>query len=394
MIYLDNAATTLQKPPEVYDAVIDAMKHHGNPGRGACEASLVASRAIYGARDALTQFFGGSDPSRLIFTANATDSLNAIIRGIFRPGDHVITTQLEHNSVLRPLYDLEEYGVKVTVVGCCAGGTLAIDEVRAAVTPHTKAVVCTHASNVTGNTVDLEILGALAHAHGLLFIVDASQTAGILPVDAARMQIDVLAFTGHKGLMGPQGTGGYYVREGVEIRPTRSGGTGVHSFLRHQPQELPERLEAGTRNSHGIAGLLAGVRVIQHIGLSDIYEKEHRLMVHFIEQLKDVAGVVFYGDYAPQGRVVQGYEQIVRAPIVALNVRGNDGYIDAGELSDWLMQEYGIATRAGAHCAPLMHQYFGTEKQGMVRFSFSYYNTMEEVDEAAAAVREIACDVW
>lgn len=394
MIYLDNAATTLQKPPEVYDAVIDAMKHHGNPGRGACEASLVASRAIYEARAALTQFFGGSDPSRLIFTANATDSLNAIIWGIFRPGDHVITTQMEHNSVLRPLYDLEEHGVDVTVVGCCVGGTLAIDDIRAAITPHTKAVVCTHASNVTGNTVDLEALGALAHAHGLLFIVDASQTAGILPIDVASMQIDVLAFTGHKGLMGPQGTGGYYVRDGVGIRPTRSGGTGVQSFLRDQPQELPERLEAGTLNSHGIAGLLAGVRAIQHIGLAYIYEKEHRLMVHFIEQLKDVTGVCFYGDYAPQGRVMPGYEQIVRAPVVALNVRGRDGYIDAGELSDWLMQEYGIATRAGAHCAPLMHQYFGTEKQGMVRFSFSYYNTMEEVDAAVAAVREIAKQVY
>ena len=393
MIYLDNAATTIQKPPEVYDAVLDAMKQHGNPGRGACEASLVASRAIYEARVTLTQFFGGSDPSRLIFTANATDSLNAIIRGLFRPGDHVITTQLEHNSVLRPLYDLMESGVQVSIVDSRAGGTVAPDDIRAAITARTKAIICTHASNVTGNLVDLEALGVLARANGLWLIVDASQTAGMLPIDVERMQIDVLAFTGHKGLMGSQGTGGYYVREGIEIRPTKSGGTGVHSFLPHQPQILPERLEAGTLNSHGIAGLLAGVRALQRIGVPQIYKKEHRLMVYFIERLKDVAGVHFYGDYAPQGRVAPGYEQIMRAPIVALNVTGRDGYIDAGELSDWLMQEYGVATRAGAHCAPLMHQYFGTEKQGMVRFSFSYYNTPEEVEEAAAAVRAIARDV-
>lgn len=381
MIYLDNAATTLHKPEVVIEAVADAMRHLGNSGRGSGSASLQASRVIYEARRTLTAFFGGTDPSRLVFTANSTESLNIALHGLFVPGDHVITTELEHNSVLRPLYaEQEQNRISLTIVKSGEKGTVDYEEIEAAVRPETRAIVCTHASNLTGNVVDLYRMGQIAKEHGLLLVVDASQTAGVLPIDVEKMHIDVLCFTGHKSLMGPQGTGGLYVREGVDIRPFKSGGTGVHSFLKNQPDDYPEHLEAGTLNGHGIAGLLAAVREIEKIGLNVIYEKEHRLMQQFYEGVRKIPGVKIYGDFSDPAAV--------RCPIVSLNI----GEMDASEVSDWLQEEYGIITRAGAHCAPLMHQHFGTEKQGMVRFSFSYYNTEEEVLAAIRAVKDIATE--
>lgn len=381
MIYLDNAATTLQKPEAVIEAVADAMRHLGNSGRGSGSASLQASRVIYEARRTLTALFGGTDPSRLVFTANSTESLNIALHGLFVPGDHVITTELEHNSVLRPLYaEQEQNRLSLTIVKSGEKGTVDYEEIEAAIRPETRAIVCTHASNLTGNVVDLYRMGQITKEHGLLLVVDASQTAGVLPIDVEKMHIDVLCFTGHKSLMGPQGTGGLYVREGVDIRPFKSGGTGVHSFLKNQPDDYPEHLEAGTLNGHGIAGLLAAVREIQKIGLPAIYEREHQLMQLFFDGARKIPGVKIYGDFSDPAAV--------RCPIVSLNI----GEMDASEVSDWLQEEYGIITRAGAHCAPLMHQHFQTEKQGMVRFSFSYYNTEEEVLAAIHAVEEIAAE--
>lgn len=379
MIYLDNAATTLRKPEAVIEAVADAMRNMGNSGRGSGSTSLRASRVIYEARRTLTEFFGGTDPSRLVFTSNSTEGLNMAIRGIFVPGDHVITTELEHNSVLRPLYgEQEQNGISLTIVKSGKQGTVDYEGIEAAIRPETRAVICTHASNLTGNVVDLYRMGQIAKRNGLLFVVDASQTAGVLPIDIERMQIDVLCFTGHKSLMGPQGTGGLYVREEVEIRPFKSGGTGVHSFLKKQPDDYPEHLEAGTLNGHGIAGLLAAVREIQNIGLPAIYEKEHRFMQQFYDGVREIPGIKIYGDFSDPAAV--------RCPVVPLNI----GDMDASEVSDWLQEEFGIITRAGAHCAPLMHQYFQTEKQGMVRFSFSYYNKEEEVLAAVRGVKTIA----
>lgn len=380
MIYLDNAATTMKKPEAVAEAVVAAMGSMGNSGRGAGSAALQASRIIYDARVHLTRLFGGTDPSRLIFTGNSTESLNLAIHGLFVPGDHVITTELEHNSVLRPLYAQQEEGVALTVAVSGRNGTVDFSEIEKAIRPETKAIVCTHASNLTGNVTDLERMGKLAKAYGLLLVVDASQTAGVLDIDVEKMQIDVLCFTGHKSLMGPQGTGGLYVRQGISVQPWKSGGTGVYSFLKKQPEEYPEHLEAGTLNGHGIAGLLAAVQEIERIGQRQIYEKEHRLMTLFYEAVRQIQGVKIYGDFL---------EENVRCPIAALNI-GNE---DSSQISDWLQEEYGIITRAGAHCAPLMHAYFHTEKQGMVRFSFSYYNTEEEVSAAVEAVRRIAEEV-
>ena len=379
MIYLDNAATTLKKPEAVIEAVADAMRNMGNSGRGSGSTSLRASRVIYEARRTLTEFFGGTDPSRLVFTSNSTEGLNMAIRGIFVPGDHVITTELEHNSVLRPLYgEQEQNGISLTIVKSGKQGTVDYEGIEAAIRPETRAVICTHASNLTGNVVDLYRMGQIAKRNGLLFMVDASQTAGVLPIDIERMQIDVLCFTGHKSLMGPQGTGGLYVREEVEIRPFKSGGTGVHSFLKKQPDDYPEHLEAGTLNGHGIAGLLAAVREIQNIGLPAIYEKEHRFMQQFYDGVREIPGIKIYGDFSDPAAV--------RCTFVSLQI----GDLDASDVCDGLQEEFGIITRAGAHCAPLMHQYFQTEKQGMVRFSFSYYNKEEEVLAAVRGVKTIA----
>ena len=376
MIYLDNAATTLHKPPEVAAAVVSAMSELGNAGRGAYGASLDGARTIYRVRALLAEFFGAGDPRRIVFTCNSTESLNIALKGLLKPGDHAITTQLEHNSVLRPLYELQKQGVGLTIVQADRLGRVDYADFERAITPQTRLIAATHASNLTGNMLDIARIGEIAHRHGLLLVVDASQTAGEVPVDAGQLQADVLCFTGHKGLMGPQGTGGMYVRPGVEIRPLLSGGTGVQSYLKTQPPQMPERLEAGTLNGHGIAGLGAAVRFIMDTGIGKVQAKEQSLMRRFYEGVRGIPGVTVYGDF----------EAKLRCPIVALNIRGRD----SGEVSDALFTEYGIAVRPGAHCAPLMHEALGTKEQGAVRFSFSYYNTKEETDAAIRAVRALA----
>lgn len=376
VIYMDNAATTLKKPQEVIDAVVQAMSSMGNAGRGANEAALGAARMIYDARDRLCHFFGGENPSRLVFTNNSTESLNIALKGILNPGDHVITTVLEHNSVLRPLYQLQESGVELTIIGCDEKGNIDLCDIESSIKKNTRMIVCTNGSNLTGNYIPLEPIGELAHQNGLIFVVDASQTAGVFPIDVKKMKIDVLCFTGHKGMLGPQGTGGMYVGEGVEIRPFKSGGTGVQTFNKRQPEEMPVRLEAGTLNGHGIAGLLAGVEYLEKTGIDTIREREQMLMRRFYDGIKDIPGLTFYGDFSRKER----------CPIVTFNI----GDYDSGEVSDALLMDYGISTRPGGHCAPLLHEAFGTVKQGAVRFSFSHYNTEEEVDAAIRAVYELS----
>ena len=376
MIYLDNAATTLIKPDCVVQAVTGALCSLGNPGRGAHGSTLDAARIVFETRMALASLFHAEGPDRIAFTANATQSLNIAIKGSFLPGDHVITTEMEHNSVLRPLYELEERGVALTILPADAKGTVSVSDFERAIRENTKAMICTHGSNLTGNLVDLQEIGAIARRHGLLFIVDASQTAGVFPIDVQSMNIDILCFTGHKGLLGPQGTGGIYVREGLEIRPLLSGGSGVQTYLRAHPPQMPTALEAGTLNGHGIAGLGAAVRHLLDIGLNQIREKERALVTLFYQEVIQIPGITVYGDFTSMDRCA----------IVSLNVRD----YDSGEVSDALSEQYGIATRPGAHCAPLMHQALGTVVQGAVRFSFSHYNTEEEIKIAVSALRELA----
>lgn len=376
MIYLDNAATTLHKPQQVIDAVVHAMQSMGNCARGTHEEALDAARTVYDARVRLASLFGCPRVDHVAFTANSTEALNMAINGLIDPGDHVISTDLEHNSVLRPLYRLEaEHGAELSFVPADKLGNVDYADFERLMKPNTRAVVCTNASNLTGTVLDIERIAKTAHSHGALVIVDASQTAGCWPIDMKKMGIDVLCFTGHKGLMGPQGTGGICVKEGIEIRPFKVGGSGVQSYSRTHPAEYPTRLEAGTLNGHGIAGLGAAAKFISETGVENIHAKERSLMLRFYEGVKNIEDVTVYGDFTKD-----------KTAIVALNIRD----YESGEVSYELSQGYGIATRPGAHCAPRMHKALGTAEVGAVRFSFSFYNTEEEIDEAVRAVAELA----
>ena len=377
MIYLDNAATTMRKPPQVGEAVLQAMNTMGNASRGAHREALTASRIVYNTRLKLAELFHCARADHVAFTCNSTEALNIAISGTLEPGDHVITTMMEHNSVLRPLYRHQnENGGSLSFVQTDALGRPIYEQFESLIRPETRAIVCTHASNLTGNMVDLDRVGAIAKAHGLLFIVDASQTAGVHEIDMKRMGIDVLCFTGHKGLMGPQGTGGLCVREGVEIDFWKVGGSGVQSYLKTHPAEYPTRLEAGTLNSHGIAGLSAALDFIRETGRENIEAHEDKLLRRFYKGVRGIEGVKIYGDFT-------GAE---KAAILALNIRDYDSAI----VSDELSQTYEIATRPGAHCAPLMHEALGTTEQGAVRFSIAWYNTEADIDAAIQAVRELA----
>ena len=376
MIYLDNAATTLRKPPQVEAAMLEALRTAGNPGRGAHEPTLHAARLVYAARAAMAQLLHAPDPSCIAFTANATEALNIALDGLFAPGDHVITTVCEHNSVLRPLYRLRSRGVELSFTGVDAKARLQYEQWDALLRPETKALIVTGASNVTGNGTDLEKAAQFAHAHKLLLIVDAAQTAGAQPVDVQRLGIDILCFTGHKALLGPQGTGGLYVRPGLSVAPLVVGGSGIRSFDEQHPKRMPTALEAGTLNVPGLAGLCAGVRWLMEQDTAALAQKEAALVALFYEQVRKEPAIRIYGDP----------EMPLRAPIVSLNI----GTEDSARVADILWEDYGICVRAGAHCAPLMHKALGTVEQGAVRFSFSHFNTTEEVLCAANAVRELA----
>lgn len=375
MIYLDNAATTMKKPQCVIDAVVNAMTHMGNAGRGANEASLDASRIIYDTREKISDLVNLKNPSRVAFTCNSTESLNTAIKGVLTNKDHAITTSLEHNSVLRPLYELEEKGMELSVVQCDENGNINYDDFEKLIKENTKAIVCTHASNLVGNVLDVKKIGEIAKKHNLVFIVDASQSAGVFPIDMQDMNIDILCFTGHKGLLGPQGTGGLCVREGINVRPLKVGGSGVNTFSKTQPEAMPTILEAGTLNGHAIAGLNAALDYLKEEGIENIQKREEELMFRFYNGIKDIKNIKIYGNFENK-----------RAAIVAFNI----GDIDSAAFSDELSLYHDISTRPGAHCAPLMHKAMNTVEQGAVRFSFSHYNTEEEIDTAINAVKEIA----
>ena len=375
MIYLDNAATTMKKPQCVIDAVVNAMTHMGNAGRGANEASLDASRVIYDTREKISDLFNLKNPSRVAFTSNSTESLNIAIKGTLTNVDHAITTALEHNSVLRSLYELEEKGMELSIVQCDENGNIDYDDFEKLIKENTKVIVCTHASNLVGNVLDIKKIGKIAKKHNLIFIVDASQSAGVFPIDIQDMNIDILCFTGHKGLLGPQGTGGLCVRENINVRPLKVGGSGVNTFSKTQPDAMPTILEAGTLNGHALAGLNAALGYLKEEGIENIQKREEELMFRFYNGIKDIKDIKIYGNFENK-----------RAAIVTFNV----GDIDSSAFSDELSLYYNISTRPGAHCAPLMHKAMNTVNQGAVRFSFSHYNTEEEIDTAINAVKEIA----
>lgn len=376
MIYFDNAATTMNKPESVIRAVTEALSSMGNAGRGGHDAALDASRVIYDTRVKIADFFNASDPKQVVFTMNSTESLNIAIKGVLEPGDHVITTALEHNSVLRPIYEMQIKGVETTIIESDRQGNLEYSEFERNIKNNTKAIVCTHGSNLTGNMLDLVKIGEIAKNKNVLLIVDASQTAGVFPIDVQKMNIDILCFTGHKGLLGPQGTGGLVVREGLYVKPLLSGGSGIQTYSKTHPTQMPTALEAGTLNAHGLAGLRAALDYLEEKGIDNIREREHQLMWRFYNGVKNIDGVTVYGDFSEKDRCA----------IVSLNIRD----YDSSEVSDALTTNYGISTRSGAHCAPLMHEALGTVEQGAVRFSFSHFNTEEEIDVAIAAIEELA----
>ena len=377
MIYLDNAATTIKKPECVVKAVTGALTTLGNASRGARDGSLNTNRVLYNTRGKIASFFNCSKDNQVVFTNNSTEALNIAVNGTIKEEDHVITTELEHNSVLRPLFRLEsERNVRLSFVKADKKGSVDYDDFEKMIRPETRAIVCTHASNLTGNVLDIKKIGQTASKHGLLFIVDASQTAGSLAIDMKDSVISLLCFTGHKSLMGPQGTGGLCIEGDIDVKPFKTGGTGVQSYLREQPHEYPTRLEAGTLNGHGIAGLSAALDFINETGMDAIHTHEMGLMRLFHEAVKDIPGVTVYGDLSME----------TRCPIVTLNI----GDLDSGIAADELSLNYDIAVRAGAHCAPLMHKALGTDVQGAVRFSFGYFNTVEECEKAAEAVKDIA----
>jgi len=376
VIYLDNAATTRPKPPVVGQAILTALEGFGNSGRGAHDEALTAARTIYDAREKLAALFGCDRPERVCFAQNSTEALNAAITGLFGPGDHVISTDREHNSVLRPLYRLRAQGGEVDFVPADRQGQIDYANFEKLLKPNTKGVVCTHASNLTGDVTDIVRVGDFCRAHGLVFVLDASQTAGVLPIDMAAQGISVVCFTGHKSLYGPQGTGGLCVGADVELRPFKVGGTGVQSFSETQPMEYPTRMEAGTLNGHGIAGLNAALDWLNETGVDRVRAHDCSLARRFYENVKKLPEVTIYGDFSAE----------IRAPIVTLNL----GQRDSAMVSDELERRFHIATRPGAHCAPRLHRALGTEEQGAVRFSFGYFNTEAETDEAAAAVKTLA----
>lgn len=376
MIYLDNAATSLQKPKEVEEAMIHALHTMGNPGRGAHDATLQAGRCVYQVREQLAQLFHAESAECIAFTSNATEALNTAIQGLFQKGGHVITTVCEHNSVLRPLYRLQKQGVEISFLPADAQGILDYNKLHALIKENTKAVIVTHASNLTGNITDLERIKKEILQKKILLLVDGSQTAGILPVDVQQIGIDVFCFTGHKGLMGPQGTGGLYVRPGVKVNPLKVGGSGIHSFDHEHPAAMPEHLEAGTLNVHGIAGLGGALHYLNQIGSESIIHREQYLIKRLEDQIRDIPGIHLYGNPDNSQRV----------GILSFNM-GNE---DSAYVADWLFEEHGIAVRAGAHCAPLMHETLGTKMQGAVRISVSHKNTEEEIDATAKALIELS----
>jgi len=377
MIYLDNAATSFPKAPGVVEAVTDCLEHvGGNPQRAGHAMSLRASRLVYSARKRLAQLFNIADASRIAFAPNATDALNTALQGTLRRGDHVVTTSIEHNAVARPLRALEADEVELTRVQCAATGELDVRQFAAALRDNTRLAVVVHASNILGTILPIADLSAAAHEKGVPVLVDASQTGGHLPIDVQADGIDLLAFTGHKGLLGPQGTGGLYIGEAIEVEPLRRGGTGSRSESDVQPEVLPDRFESGTLNTPGIAGLGAALKFIAGEGLGELRSHELRLTAMLLEGLECGDGITVYGPRDAEARV----------GLVALNI----GDLDPAEVAERLESDHGIVSRPGLHCAPWAHATMGTLERGAVRLSVSAFTEEGEIEQAVRAVCEIA----
>lgn len=376
MIYLDNAATTYPKPEKVYDAVLDCMKNYcANPGRAGHKLAMRAAREIYDARENIAKLFNIDNPMTIVFTNNATDSLNLAIKGVVKKGDHIITTSMEHNSVIRPIKSLEKYGIENTIVECDKDGFLNPDEIKNAIKENTKLIVTTHASNVAGTIVDIKSVGEIAKDKNILYLVDASQTAGVYDINVKDINVDMIAAPGHKCLLGPQGTGILYIREDLNVDILKEGGTGSRSEDLFQPDLTPDKYESGTHNTPGIVGLNEGVKFILETGIDNIRAHEEELCQYMLDRLEEVPNIVIYG---PK-------DSKKRAAVISINIPN----IDSGEITFLLDSEYNIATRSGIHCAPLAHKTLGTIEQGAVRFSLGYFNTKKDIDEAVKALKEI-----
>ena len=380
MIYLDHAATSWPKPPPVLAAITDFLVHSGgSPGRSAHRLSLKAARSLYAARETLANFLNAPDPLRVLFTANATEALNLAIYGLLRPGDRVVTTAMEHNAVMRPLRDLERQGVQLVVVPCGPEGSLAPEDLRRAARPGTRLLVANHASNVTGTLLPIAELGTLAREIQTLLLVDAAQTAGALPLDMQALGIDLLAFTGHKALLGPPGTGGLVLGprlDPAELQPRIRGGTGSRSEREEQPDDLPDKFESGTPNGPGIAGLLAGVQTVQQLGLENIRAHEIRLTEQLIQGLQAIPGVRLYGPQDPRKRTATVSFTVDKRRV--------------SEVAWRLDEEFGVLCRVGLHCAPAAHRTLGTFPEGTIRFAAGFTTTTDQIATALQAVQEIA----
>ena len=380
MIYFDNAATSFPKPKVVYDKIMDAMMNYGaNPGRSGHKLAMQVNREIFKTRDNLSKLFNIEDPLDIIFTFNCTESLNMGIKGILKAGDHVITTSMEHNSVLRPIKFLENIGITNTIIQGDKEGRIDPKEIEKAIKAETKLIVTTHISNLTGTILDIKEIGKIAKSKGLIYLVDGAQSAGVYPIDVENMNIDILAFPGHKGLLGPQGTGGLYIKKGIDLVETFQGGTGSISHSLEQPDIMPDRFESGTPNAPGIIGLGGGIEYIFQVGMDNIREKELELTRNFIEEVQKIDGIKIYGPL----------DSREHAPVVSLNIKD----ADSSEVSYILNEEYNIAVRPGLHCAPLAHKTIGTFQQGTVRFSFGYDNTYKEIEVVIKALNNIAKEV-
>ncbi len=377
MIYLDNAATSWPKPEEVYRASDEALRRGGNSGRSGHKLSMAAGRTVEEARILLARLFAVSNPESIVFTLNTTDALNLAIKGILEKGDHVITSSMEHNSVVRPLETFKSNGVEVTKVASSPISGVDIQDVRAAIKENTKLMVFSHVSNVTGTVNPIEEIGKLCHDNGILFLVDAAQSAGVIPIDVTKMKIDLLAFPGHKSLLGPVGTGGLFIREGLSLKPIREGGTGSFSELLLQPEKMPDRYESGTLNTSGIAGLAAGVRFLLEQGVETLQEKEASLTNKLLDGISQISGITVFGP--PPGKL--------RTGVVSLLING----VEPAQAAIIFDNVFDIAVRAGLHCAPDTHRTLGTlETGGTVRLSIGAFNTEEEINFCLEALRAIA----
>ncbi|MBK7670218.1 MAG: aminotransferase class V-fold PLP-dependent enzyme [bacterium] len=380
LIYLDNGATSFPKPEEVYIYMDDFYRRYGvNPGRSGYDLCIESGDLVEATRRLLCAFFGGTDPNRLVFGYNATDALNLAIFGLLQPGDHAVTTHVEHNSSLRPLWTLQQQGVDVDWVDFDGGGYIDPEEVISKLQPRTRAVVINHGSNVIGTVQPVAAIGKACRERGIPLVLDVSQTAGMLPLDMENLGAGVICFTGHKSLMGPMGIGGMYVHPDVELRQVRAGGTGVRSAQRHHLEEYPYRMEYGTPNLPGIAGLNAGVKWVQARGVAAIHRHEMDLWRQLRDGLRAIEGVTLYcADEVPERE---------RISVLSFNVAG----VEAGDVGTMLDVDHGIACRTGLHCAPMVHEHLGTDRMhGSVRFGVGPFNTAEQVATAVAAVGEIA----